>query len=208
MDSPVPASMFAPEPSSPGAARAASAAARLHDGFDSDCSEDGEALNGEPELDLTNKVGPGAGIGAKWDQVPRGPGGGPSRFPGDSGGGGGRGRARPPAGGDSAGCSGAMGGPERPPHRRPSPSGSDPLPPPGSRGDHNPSAPPRGTRVPDTGRAPRGATSSGTEGGPRHCPWQRGSAVAWEREWRRWRTRSLEAKREASLPGAGKGNRK
>nr|KAF6368605.1 GTP binding protein 1 [Myotis myotis] len=56
MDSPVPASMFAPEPSSPGAARAASAAARLHDGFDSDCSEDGEALNGEPELDLTNKL--------------------------------------------------------------------------------------------------------------------------------------------------------
>lgn len=65
MDSPVPASMFAPEPSSPGAARAAAAAARLHDGFDSDCSEDGEALNGEPELDLTSKVGPGAGGGAK-----------------------------------------------------------------------------------------------------------------------------------------------
>ncbi|XP_023603640.1 GTP-binding protein 1 isoform X2 [Myotis lucifugus] len=56
MDSPVPASMFAPEPSSPGAARDAAAAARLHDGFDSDCSEDGEALNGEPELDLTNKL--------------------------------------------------------------------------------------------------------------------------------------------------------
>ncbi|KAM6162460.1 GTP-binding protein 1 isoform 2-T2 [Erethizon dorsatum] len=56
MDSPVPASMFAPEPSSPGAARAAAAAARLHDGFDSDCSEDGEALNGEPELDLTSKL--------------------------------------------------------------------------------------------------------------------------------------------------------
>ena len=49
MESPVPASMFAPEPSSPGAARAAAAAARLHGGFDSDCSEDGEALNGEPE---------------------------------------------------------------------------------------------------------------------------------------------------------------
>lgn len=61
MDSPVPASMFAPEPSSPGAARAAAAAARLHGDFDSDCSEDGEALNGEPELDLTSKVGPGAG---------------------------------------------------------------------------------------------------------------------------------------------------
>ncbi|XP_036108325.1 GTP-binding protein 1 isoform X1 [Molossus molossus] len=56
MDSPVPASMFAPEPSSPGAARAAAAAARLHDGLDSDCSEDGEALNGEPELDLTSKL--------------------------------------------------------------------------------------------------------------------------------------------------------
>ncbi|XP_029410940.1 GTP-binding protein 1 isoform X2 [Nannospalax galili] len=56
MDSPVPASMFAPEPSSPGAARAAAAAARLHGGFDSDCSEDGEVLNGEPELDLTSKL--------------------------------------------------------------------------------------------------------------------------------------------------------
>uniref|UniRef100_A0A8C2SK76 GTP-binding protein 1 n=1 Tax=Capra hircus TaxID=9925 RepID=A0A8C2SK76_CAPHI len=56
MESPVPASMFAPEPSSPGAARAAAAAARLHGGFDSDCSEDGEALNGEPELDLTSKL--------------------------------------------------------------------------------------------------------------------------------------------------------
>lgn len=61
MDAPaVPASMFAPEPSSPGAARRASAAAaRLHGGFDSDGSEDGETLNGEPELDLTSKVGPG-----------------------------------------------------------------------------------------------------------------------------------------------------
>ncbi|KAK7804242.1 hypothetical protein U0070_019366 [Myodes glareolus] len=56
VESPVPASMFAPEPSSPGAARAAAAAARLHGGFDSDCSEDGEALNGEPELDLTSKL--------------------------------------------------------------------------------------------------------------------------------------------------------
>lgn len=63
VESPVPASMFAPEPSSPGAARAAAAAARLHGGFDSDCSEDGEALNGEPELDLTSKVGPGGGGG-------------------------------------------------------------------------------------------------------------------------------------------------
>ncbi|XP_011352701.1 GTP-binding protein 1 [Pteropus vampyrus] len=56
MDSPVPASMFAPEPNSPGAARAAAAASRLHSGFDSDCSEDCEALNGEPELDLTSKL--------------------------------------------------------------------------------------------------------------------------------------------------------
>nr|XP_045008542.1 GTP-binding protein 1 isoform X2 [Jaculus jaculus] len=56
MDSPVPASMFAPEPSSPEKAKAAAAAARLHGGFDSDCSEDGEALNGEPELDLTSKL--------------------------------------------------------------------------------------------------------------------------------------------------------
>lgn len=103
MDSPVPASMFAPEPSSPGAARAAAAAARLHDGFDSDCSEDGEALNGEPELDLTSKVGPGAGVGARRDLAPREPRGGPSRLPGD--GGGGRGRARPPASAGGAGGS-------------------------------------------------------------------------------------------------------
>ncbi|XP_068938258.1 GTP-binding protein 1 [Petaurus breviceps papuanus] len=56
MGSPVPACMFAPEPSPPGSTRAAAAAARLHTGFDSDCSEDGEALNGEPELDLTSKL--------------------------------------------------------------------------------------------------------------------------------------------------------
>ncbi|XP_027728739.1 GTP-binding protein 1 [Vombatus ursinus] len=56
MGSPVPACMFAPEPSPPGATRAAAAASRLHTGFDSDCSEDGEALNGEPELDLTSKL--------------------------------------------------------------------------------------------------------------------------------------------------------
>lgn len=98
MDSPVPASMFAPEPSSPGAARAAAVAARLHGGFDSDCSEDGEALNGEPELDLTSKVGPGAGGGAEGTgRALRGPGGGPSRLrgDGDGAGGGGRGRAEP-----------------------------------------------------------------------------------------------------------------
>lgn len=98
MDSPVPASMFAPEPSSPEAARAAAAAARLHGGFDSDCSEDGEALNGEPELDLTSKVGPGAGGGAEeTGRALKGRGGGPSRLQGDGdgAGGGGRGRAEP-----------------------------------------------------------------------------------------------------------------
>lgn len=58
--SPVPASMFAPEPASHGGAVAASS--RFHRGVaDSDCSEDGEVLNGEPELDLTSKVGPAAG---------------------------------------------------------------------------------------------------------------------------------------------------
>lgn len=100
MDSPVPASMFAPEPSSPGAARAAAAAARLHGGFDSDCSEDGEALNGEPELDLTSKVGPGGG-GAKGEGALRGQSGRPIRLLGDDGGG--RGRARPPAGAGARG---------------------------------------------------------------------------------------------------------
>ena len=82
MDSPVPASMFAPEPSSPGAARAAAAAARLHGGFDSDCSEDGETLNGEPELDLTSKVGPDAGAGAEGTGRRGGPGGGAEQSPG------------------------------------------------------------------------------------------------------------------------------
>lgn len=54
--SPVPASMFAPESASHGGTSAASH--RPHTGVpDSDCSEDGEALNGEPELDLTSKVG-------------------------------------------------------------------------------------------------------------------------------------------------------
>ncbi|XP_061495116.1 GTP-binding protein 1 isoform X1 [Rhineura floridana] len=53
--SPVPASMFAPEPASHGGTAAASS--RLHCGVpDSDCSEDGEVLNGEPELDLTSKL--------------------------------------------------------------------------------------------------------------------------------------------------------
>ncbi|KAJ6658983.1 hypothetical protein lerEdw1_019620 [Lerista edwardsae] len=53
--SPVPASMFAPEPASHGGTSAASA--RPHGGVpDSDCSEDGEALNGESELDLTSKL--------------------------------------------------------------------------------------------------------------------------------------------------------
>ncbi|XP_020643345.3 GTP-binding protein 1 isoform X1 [Pogona vitticeps] len=53
--SPVPASMFAPEPA-PHAGTAA-ASSRLHPGVpDSDCSEDGEVLNGEPELDLTSKL--------------------------------------------------------------------------------------------------------------------------------------------------------
>ena len=87
MESPVPASMFAPEPSSPGAARAAAAAARLHGGFDSDCSEDGEALNGEPELDLTSKVGPGRRRLRGWGTEGE-PGGGPSRLWGEAGAGG------------------------------------------------------------------------------------------------------------------------
>uniref|UniRef100_A0A674IIC9 GTP-binding protein 1 n=3 Tax=Terrapene triunguis TaxID=2587831 RepID=A0A674IIC9_9SAUR len=54
---PVPACMFAPEPSSPGGAAQATASARPHRAaFGSDCSEDGEVLNGEPELDLTSKL--------------------------------------------------------------------------------------------------------------------------------------------------------
>lgn len=54
--SPVPASMFAPEPVSHSGATTVSS--RPHRGVpDSDCSEDGEMLNGEPELDLTSKVG-------------------------------------------------------------------------------------------------------------------------------------------------------
>lgn len=153
MESPVPASMFAPEPSSPGAARAAAAAARLHGGFDSDCSEDGEALNGEPELDLTSKVGPGRrrlrGRGTEGE-----PGGGPSRLWGD--GGGGRGRALPPVSAGRAAGSRARGGsgcPRAPPSVS---GGAHPASQPsGSRRDHNPSAPPRGTRAPDAGSCPR-----------------------------------------------------
>lgn len=129
MDSPVPASMFAPEPSSPGAARAAAAAARLHDGFDSDCSEDGEALNGEPELDLTSKVGPGAGGSAKWDPAARGLRGRPSRLLGDGGGGRGQPAYLPVR---AARGSRAMGGPRasRPP---PPPPSFSPRRPPASR---------------------------------------------------------------------------
>uniref|UniRef100_A0A8C9CE21 Uncharacterized protein n=1 Tax=Phocoena sinus TaxID=42100 RepID=A0A8C9CE21_PHOSS len=51
MDSPVSASMFAPEPSSPGVI-----AARLHSSFNLDCSKDGKALDGKLELDLTSKI--------------------------------------------------------------------------------------------------------------------------------------------------------
>lgn len=61
--SPVPACMFAPEPGSPGGRpRGAAAACPLRAAFG---DEDGEALNGEPEIDLTSKVGPaGGGEGA------------------------------------------------------------------------------------------------------------------------------------------------
>lgn len=60
--SPVPASMFAPEPAPHAGTLAASS--RPHRGVpDSDCSEDGEVLNGEPELDLTSKVGPAGALG-------------------------------------------------------------------------------------------------------------------------------------------------
>ncbi|XP_067998560.1 GTP-binding protein 1 isoform X2 [Melanerpes formicivorus] len=52
--SPVPACMFAPEPGSPGGGpRIAAAACPLRAAFD---TEDGEALNGEPEIDLTSKL--------------------------------------------------------------------------------------------------------------------------------------------------------
>ncbi|ETE65623.1 GTP-binding protein 1 [Ophiophagus hannah] len=53
--SPVPASMFAPEPVAHGGI--AAAFSRPHGGVpEADCSEDGELLNGEPELDLTSKL--------------------------------------------------------------------------------------------------------------------------------------------------------
>ncbi|XP_028934630.1 GTP-binding protein 1 isoform X1 [Ornithorhynchus anatinus] len=54
LGSPVPACMFAPEPGSPPAA--GPGASRLPSALESDCSEDGEPLNGEPELDLTSKL--------------------------------------------------------------------------------------------------------------------------------------------------------
>lgn len=177
MDSPVPACMFAPEPSSPGAARAAAAAARLHDGFDSDCSEDGEGLNGEPELDLTNKVGPGAGIGAKWDQVPKGSGGGPSRFLGD--GGGGRRRARPPTGANCAEASRATGVPMQPPTAVLLPAAPTRPPAARLRGDHNPGS---ATWNPGARLRQRPARCHPLRyrRRPAPCPWQRGSAVARE----------------------------
>lgn len=60
--SPVPACMFAPEPGSPGGRpRSAAAARSLRSSFE---AEDGETLNGEPEIDLTSKVGPAAGAPA------------------------------------------------------------------------------------------------------------------------------------------------
>ncbi|XP_063165513.1 GTP-binding protein 1 isoform X3 [Candoia aspera] len=53
--SPVPASMFAPEPVAHGGTVAAFS--KPHRGVpEADCSEDGEVLNGEPELDLTSKL--------------------------------------------------------------------------------------------------------------------------------------------------------
>lgn len=69
--SPVPACMFAPEPGSPGGRpRLAAAACSLRSSFE---AEDGEALNGEPEIDLTSKVGPAAGRGwAFCQRVPAG----------------------------------------------------------------------------------------------------------------------------------------
>lgn len=69
--SPVPACMFAPEPGSPGGGpRVAAAACPLRTAFD---AEDGEALNGEPEIDLTSKVGPAGGRAAASAIGPPGP---------------------------------------------------------------------------------------------------------------------------------------
>ncbi|XP_048357342.1 GTP-binding protein 1 isoform X3 [Sphaerodactylus townsendi] len=54
--SPVPASMFAPEPASHVGAPVASSRPHRDNIPDSDCSEDGEMPNGEQELDLTSKL--------------------------------------------------------------------------------------------------------------------------------------------------------
>lgn len=191
MDSPVPASMFAPEPSSPGAARAAAAAARLHGGFDSDCSEDGEALNGEPELDLTSKVGPGGGgCRGTGRRAPRSPGRRLAPVGGQRGAARG-GRARPPAALRGVREPAAPGGP---PQGAPIPS-RPPGPPsrlPGSRQDHNPWASPRGTgaraaaaRSPFPGPAPGCAphpprSVPGWGVGPRGAiPGGRGVGASW-----------------------------
>lgn len=67
----MPACMFAPEPGSPGGRpRVAAAACPLRAAFD---GEDGEALNGEPEIDLTSKVGPAGGRAAASAITPPGP---------------------------------------------------------------------------------------------------------------------------------------
>lgn len=67
--SPVPACMFAPEPGSPGGhAHGAAAACPLRAAFG---GEDGEALNGDPEIDLTSKVGPAWGGGRRRTPSPR-----------------------------------------------------------------------------------------------------------------------------------------
>lgn len=69
--SPVPACMFAPEPGSPGGRpRGVAAACPLRAAFG---GEDGEALNGEPEIDLTSKVGPVGGRAAASAVAPPGP---------------------------------------------------------------------------------------------------------------------------------------
>lgn len=69
--SPVPACMFAPEPGSPGGRpHGAAAACPLRAAFG---GEDGEALNGEPEIDLTSKVGPAGGPGGGERHHPAGP---------------------------------------------------------------------------------------------------------------------------------------
>lgn len=68
--SPVPACMFAPEPGSPGGRpRVAAAACPLRAALD---GEDGEALNGEPDIDLTSKVGPAGARAAASAITPAG----------------------------------------------------------------------------------------------------------------------------------------